>query len=286
MNTTISLKLFSFGIQKLHDPNWTGMDLYDKIKQHVRQRTEPKNLLFKTLKDGLLYYLGNWIYEEYLIHLEGNEEYIELEGDYLLWYLEDYLAFLIDSGVDENDDLIKVSFEELENFNNLFVEDESKYYELLFEKSEALKTSIINLSIQYELQIESMKSIYSQDFAERVFHDRTLCEYISELLITIGFDGTISEDDLPQKWINRYNIPSWAKKAIISRDRGKCAQCDKNLVIELESNYHFDHIVPLHYGGTNDLSNLQLLCEKCNLEKSTSKVSVKTSVPKYLQIKK
>jgi len=67
MNFTISLKLFSFDIQKLHDPNLTCLELFDKLKQHVRQRVEPKNMLFETLQNGLLSHLGMWIYEEYLI---------------------------------------------------------------------------------------------------------------------------------------------------------------------------------------------------------------------------
>lgn len=70
MNSTISLKLFSYGIQKLHDPNWTGMDLYDKLKQHLRQRVEPKNMIYKTIQNGLLLHLGIWIYEDYLLHYE------------------------------------------------------------------------------------------------------------------------------------------------------------------------------------------------------------------------
>jgi 5-methylcytosine-specific restriction endonuclease McrA len=30
---------------------------------------------------------------------------------------------------------------------------------------------------------------------------------------------------------------------------------------------HIDHVIPLAEGGTNALSNLQLLCAKCNLAK-------------------
>ena len=36
---------------------------------------------------------------------------------------------------------------------------------------------------------------------------------------------------------------------------------------------HYDHIVPLDQGGINDVSNIQLLCEKCNLTKGTKSIT-------------
>lgn len=44
--------------------------------------------------------------------------------------------------------------------------------------------------------------------------------------------------------------------------RGKCCYCRKPLL-----KYHIDHIVPVSKGGSNDPSNLQLLCPRCNISK-------------------
>lgn len=78
--------------------------------------------------------------------------------------------------------------------------------------------------------------------------------------------------------IKRVNIPVWARRAIFFRDRGLCSSCHKDIsgLVSIHSNKHFDHIVSLAHGGINDVTNLQLLCEKCNLKKkdglpSTSK---------------
>lgn len=51
-------------------------------------------------------------------------------------------------------------------------------------------------------------------------------------------------------------------KSLLSLQRGKCAACKSKL-----SKYHVDHINPLSLGGSNDKSNLQLLCPGCNLRK-------------------
>lgn len=73
--------------------------------------------------------------------------------------------------------------------------------------------------------------------------------------------------------IPRCSIPTWVKRAVKHRERGRCAFCRTDLsgVLDCEDKaaVHYDHIVPLHDGGLNDVSNIQLLCQKCNLEKSS-----------------
>ena len=69
--------------------------------------------------------------------------------------------------------------------------------------------------------------------------------------------------------LKRVNIPEWAKRAVFFRDRGMCAQCQRDLsgIVNLESVENFDHIIPLALGGLNDVTNLQLLCRECNAKK-------------------
>jgi hypothetical protein len=50
--------------------------------------------------------------------------------------------------------------------------------------------------------------------------------------------------------------------------RHKCAACSVDLLFELNGTVHMDHIIPLALGGCNDLLNLQILCDTCNLRKS------------------
>jgi len=46
--------------------------------------------------------------------------------------------------------------------------------------------------------------------------------------------------------------------------QGKCTVCR----CRLPKGYHVDHVQPLSKGGTNDPSNLQILCAPCNLTKN------------------
>lgn len=62
---------------------------------------------------------------------------------------------------------------------------------------------------------------------------------------------------------SRY-ISETTKKIVYSRDGGICNCCGSNSSLE------FDHITPYSCGGTSDVSNIQLLCLKCNRSKSNS----------------
>ncbi|WP_103667602.1 HNH endonuclease [Pseudanabaena sp. BC1403] len=64
----------------------------------------------------------------------------------------------------------------------------------------------------------------------------------------------------------RINLPPEVRKYVFERDNYQCQSCQK---IDLTTkNLQVDHIIPLAQGGTNEFSNFQTLCAKCNREKS------------------
>ncbi len=62
---------------------------------------------------------------------------------------------------------------------------------------------------------------------------------------------------------SRY-ISATTKKIVYTRDGGVCQCCGSSNSLE------YDHITPFSCGGSNDASNIQLLCMKCNRSKSNS----------------
>jgi len=67
---------------------------------------------------------------------------------------------------------------------------------------------------------------------------------------------------ISQKGVQRTPISEGVKLLVWTRDEGKCVRCGSS------ENLHFDHIIPVVKGGGNAESNIQILCERCNLQKA------------------
>ena len=62
----------------------------------------------------------------------------------------------------------------------------------------------------------------------------------------------------------RINIPQSVREYVLQRNKFQCQSCGKK---EKETQLNIDHIVSLAKGGSNDISNLQVLCKRCNSQK-------------------
>jgi hypothetical protein len=60
----------------------------------------------------------------------------------------------------------------------------------------------------------------------------------------------------------RRAIPQHVKSAVWQRDGGRCVQCGVDTYLE------YDHVIPRSKGGADSEGNIQLLCRRCNLQKS------------------
>lgn len=277
----IALKLFGYGIKSLHDPNWTGMYLYDHVKQHLCRKVEPFDLLRKPLKKGLSYFLGEWFFDEYFspLHLE------DLHGEDANWFVEDFYEMIKYHQLPSSESLATMK-DLMDQIGNMYERDEYEYFDYLDsqEGNDELQKTFEAVYLFYEESIDSLKMAYAEDFADRMIHDRQLCFYTSKLIVQIGFDGDEGETG-PKAWVHRERWPERVKAILRARDRGKCTICGADLTTELEAPTHIDHMIPIVKGGCNDIVNLQILCDSCNLLKSSKDSEVKSSIPKYLKRK-
>lgn len=90
---------------------------------------------------------------------------------------------------------------------------------------------------------------------------------ITQLIIEDPTDDTVrvlSEELNTATATERQPIPREVKDRVWQRDRGRCAECGSQQLLE------FDHVIPLAMGGSNTERNLQLLCEACNRAKAAA----------------
>jgi hypothetical protein len=101
-----------------------------------------------------------------------------------------------------------------------------------------------------------------QDTFQILFRDRRfLLQFNSSLLAPL----------LGRRRVSRVTLPPWLRRAVFYRDNGQCVLCGTDLTGAdfLSEAVHYDHILPLATGGSNDPTNFQLLCRPCNLTKRT-----------------
>lgn len=60
-------------------------------------------------------------------------------------------------------------------------------------------------------------------------------------------------------------IPLGLRYEVLERDGGRCLLCGRSPVDGIQ--LHVDHVIPWSKGGRTELSNLQTLCQECNLGK-------------------
>ena len=65
---------------------------------------------------------------------------------------------------------------------------------------------------------------------------------------------------------NRAPVSKNTRLFVLERDNHRCLACGT------EENLTLDHIIPRSKGGTNDIDNLQVLCQYCNLSKGVNEV--------------
>lgn len=99
-------------------------------------------------------------------------------------------------------------------------------------------------------------------FEEAVLQIKKLVYSEDNKLKRLRQEVVAMERVLSQKGVQCTPISEAVKLLVWTRDEGKCVRCGSS------ENLHFDHIIPVAKGGGNSENNIQILCERCNLQKS------------------
>lgn len=120
-----------------------------------------------------------------------------------------------------------------------------------------------------------------EEQADEVFHvlfnDLQFLQRFNQLCAEYIEYSSFGEDLINRKGhLKRVALPVWVRKAIFHRDKGECRDCKRSLALTVNQieTARYDHIVPLARFGANDITNIQILCEPCNLKKSAKDMSV------------
>lgn len=76
----------------------------------------------------------------------------------------------------------------------------------------------------------------------------------------------VEDQPAPTGERNSRVIPQDVKIAVSVRDQGRCRQCGST------QDLHYDHVIPWSKGGANTVSNIQLLCGRCNRRKGADDI--------------
>jgi len=110
-----------------------------------------------------------------------------------------------------------------------------------------------------DIEEQRTKDEIKQKLLEKEKRKRLEKEALQELIEEGEIFSARSESES-----NREPISKDVMDRVWNRDGGKCVRCGS------QENLEFDHIIPVSKGGATTYRNLQLLCQKCNREKSNN----------------
>lgn len=222
---------------------WIDVDCYKKV------------LRFKTLHSNRInyapciilycdgeefYYDGDWASNKVTISCGSiGNAMIKYNGPCMVKIIAPYTRFR----TDKRNETIQI-----EDYSDVLEVD---YSPEAVKRGEYLKKEIIRKEREEDrrIEIEDIKYNIKQKKRKRELEKQAIQELINE-------------GELFPEANKRPPIPKEVVDTVWNRDGGRCVYCGST------ENLHLDHIIPFSKGGDTSVENLQLLCQKCNLQKS------------------
>lgn len=163
----------------------------------------------------------------------------ELEREERLWFLDDVVEAAKRCRLFDDEASLQAIALRVEEINDMYESNgEDKYYNALQGRGRRkLITLFQRFCEKAPERIADMGRSYALEIADRILHDRQLCNFIAQTVMDIGFDGE-TEKGMRKQWVHREKWPEAVKSILRVRDRGKCANCGADIVHE----GHIDHM--------------------------------------------
>lgn len=240
-------------------------------------------MIYIEKKFSLTYYLAG----------EINEVIENANDDFLMDYFDPSDSVFQDKLLKANKKTILHDFIEIYFNNQIEIEtDKLDPDSIRLEREDLLKTYNISFDVydaskddeEYELlsnHVDYLRKLITDQLSVRIsnetfellFANRKFClrfnKKISEIIKPLkaaDYPSLLEKDGMIKRCTY---FQEWVQRAIYFRDQGKCAVKQEDLSGLITTDYKdaIDHIVPLKLGGNNDITNFQLICQPCNLQK-------------------
>lgn len=130
-----------------------------------------------------------------------------------------------------------------------------RYNQLIKEKQQNILKNVSNINSDLLSKVEKYKG-----------DNETVIEFIENAILKSLPKEVLTQEEL--KEINRRrNIKDTTRYSVLERAGFKCQCCGIKPLKNNDVILHIDHIIPYSLGGSDNIDNLQVLCNKCNISK-------------------
>ena len=130
-----------------------------------------------------------------------------------------------------------------------------RYNQLIKEKQQNMLKNVSNINSDLLSKVEKYKG-----------DNETVIEFIENAILKSLPKEALTQEEL--KEINRRrNIKDTTRYSVLERAGFKCQCCGIKPLKNNDVILHIDHIIPYSLGGSDNIDNLQVLCNKCNISK-------------------
>ena len=130
-----------------------------------------------------------------------------------------------------------------------------RYNQLIKEKQQNILKNVSNINSDLLSKVEKYKD-----------DNETVIEFIENAILKSLPKEVLTQEEL-KEMNRRRNIKDTTRYSVLERAGFKCQCCGIKPLKNNDVILHIDHIIPYSLGGSDNIDNLQVLCDKCNISK-------------------